>query len=214
MIRPRRVAIYARVSTQEQSLDPQLQELRALAERRGWSIVGEYTDLGISGAKDRRPGLDAMMQDSHRGKFDIVAVVKFDRFARSLRHLVMALDDLSARGIDFVSASDSVDSTSPGGRFQIQILGAVAEFERELIRQRTIAGLAAARRKGRQLGRRPARLDEDLLLDLKEQCCSVREIATRMGVSKSLIAKKLGAVHKSPLDRSTGNPKERLDPQE
>src|SRR5690606_24513445 len=110
-----------------------------------WIVVREYLDHGISGAKDRRPGLDALMRDSHRGHFDILAVVKFDRFARSLRQLVMALDDLTARGIDFVSASDSVDSTTPGGRFQTQILGAVAEFERELIRQRTIAGLAAAR---------------------------------------------------------------------
>jgi DNA invertase Pin-like site-specific DNA recombinase len=210
--RPKRVSIYARVSTHEQSLDPQLHELRDLAERRGWAVVGEYTDLGISGAKDRRPGLDALMQDSHRGKFDVVAVVKFDRFARSLRHLVMALDDLTARGIDFVSASDSVDSTSPGGRFQIQILGAVAEFERELIRQRTIAGLAAARKKGRRLGRRPVRVDDDLLLDLTTQGCSVREVAAKMGVSKSLVAKRLRAVHKSPLDRTSANPKKRLDP--
>lgn len=212
MTAPPRVAIYARVSTSEQSLDPQLHELRALAERRGWAVVGEYTDLGISGAKDRRPGLDALMQDSHRRKFDILAVVKFDRFARSLRHLVMALDDLTARGIHFVSASDAVDSTTPGGRFQAQILGAVAEFERELVRQRTIAGLAVARKKGRRLGRRPVGMDEDLLFDLREQGCSVRQIATKMGVSKSLVAKRLGAVHESPLDCADANPKEQLVP--
>src|SRR5690606_38671939 len=134
-----------------------------------WIIVEEYLDHGISGAKDRRPGLDALMRDSHRGRFDVLAVVKFDRFARSLRHLVMALDELTARGVDFVSASDAIDSTSPGGRFQIQILGAVAEFERELIRQRTIAGLVVARKKGKRLGRQPTKLDEDILLDLRKQ---------------------------------------------
>lgn len=205
-MKAKRVAIYARVSTVDQNLDPQLDELRDLARRRGWTVVGEYLDHGVSGAKDRRPGLDQLMKDSHRGRFDVVAVVKFDRFARSLRHLVTALDDLTSRGIDFVSASDAVDSTSPGGRFQIQILGAVAEFERELCRQRTIAGLAAARRKGRRLGRKPTRLDEDRLLDLKEQGLSVREIAKDLGVSKSLVSKRLRGVHESPLADGPGPP--------
>lgn len=202
----KRVALYARVSTQDQSLDPQLHELRALALRRNWIVVKEYLDHGISGTKDRRPGLDALMRDSHRGRFDVLAVVKFDRFARSLRHLVMALDELTARGVDFVSASDAVDSTSPGGRFQIQILGAVAEFERELIRQRTIAGLAVARKMGKRLGRHPTKLDEHILLDLRKQGRSVREIAAEMGVSKSLVSKRLAAVHKSPLEIEAADP--------
>jgi DNA invertase Pin-like site-specific DNA recombinase len=212
MTRPKRVAIYARVSTHEQSLDPQLHELRDLADRRGWCIAGEFTDLGISGAKDRRPGLDSLIKETHRGRVDVVLVWKFDRFARSVRHLITALDDFRGRGIDFVSASDAVDTTTPGGRFMFQILGAVAELERELIRERTLAGLAAARKKGRRLGRRPTRMDEDLLLDLREQGCPVREIATRMGVSKSLVSKRLRAVHKSPQDRTSANPKKRLDP--
>jgi len=212
MTGPLRVGIYARVSTCEQSLDPQLHELRDLADRRGWRVIGEFTDLGISGTRDRRPGLDKLLKETHRGGIDVVLVWKFDRFARSVRHLVTALDDFRARGIDFVSASDAVDTTTPGGRFMFQVLGAVAELERELIRERTIAGLAAARRKGRLLGRKPARMDEDLLLDLRAQGCSVREIAARMGVSKSLVAKRLDAVHKSPSDPGHANPKERLLP--
>jgi len=205
-----RAALYARVSTADQTLDPQLDELRALAARRGWHVIGEYTDHGVSGAKERRPALDRLVQDSHRGRFDILAVVKFDRFARSLRHLVMALDDLTSRGISFVSTSDAVDSSTPGGRFQVQILGAVAEFERELIRQRTIAGLVAARRKGRRLGRAPTTLDADQLFQLQAQGLSVRKIADALGVSKSLVSKRLSAVHKSPPDLATGAPKNRL----
>ncbi len=162
-------------------------------------VAGEFTDM-ISGSKERRPGLDALMKATRRG-IDVVLVWKFDRFARSVRHLVTALDDFGSRGIDFVSASDAVDTTTPGGKFMFQILGAVAELERELIRERTIAGLAAARRRGKRLGRRPARVDEDRLLDLREEGLSMRQIAERMGMSKSYVSKKLKAVHETSVPR-------------
>ncbi len=198
--------IYARFSTNDQKPDLQLDELRDLAVRRGWDIVGEFVDLGVSGSRERRPQLEALNKLTHRGRVDVVVVWKFDRFARSVRHLVTALDDFRGRGIDFVSACDSVDTTSPGGRFMFHILGAVAELERELIRERTIAGLAAARRRGKQLGRRAIRLDQDHLLELRGQGLSVRAIADQLGVSKSLVARTLKSVHESPRDRDDADP--------
>jgi DNA invertase Pin-like site-specific DNA recombinase len=162
--------------------------------------VGEFVDVGISGSRDRRPELEKLVKLTHRGKVDIVVCWKFDRFARSVRHLVTALDDFGSKGIDFVSACDAVDTTSAGGRFMFHILGAVAELERELIRERTVAGLAAAKRRGKKLGRRAIRLDKDQLLELRGQGLSVRAIAEQMGVSKSLVARTLKSVHESPLD--------------
>ena len=133
-----RAAIYARVSTigHGQSPEMQLNELREHCVRRGWQIAGEYVDTGISGAKDRRPELDRLMQDGHRRKFDVVAVWKFDRFARSVSHLLRALDTFRVLGIEFVSLSESLDTATPAGRMVFTVLGAVAELERSLIAER------------------------------------------------------------------------------
>ncbi|MGK3997595.1 recombinase family protein [Sorangium sp. So ce1024] len=141
------------MSTSDQSVDLQLDGLRHLAEQRRWAVVGEYVDHGISGAKDRRPELDRLMKDAHRGKLDLVACWRFDRFARAVRHLVIALDDFRARGIDFISMHDGIDTSTPAGRFSFTIIAAMAELERELIRERTKAGLQAAKRRGAKLGR-------------------------------------------------------------
>src|SRR3984957_17390089 len=150
-----RVAIYARVSTANsgQSPETQLRELREHAQRRGWNIICEYVDEGISGAKDRRPALDRLMADAHRRKFDLLVVWKFDRFARSVSHLLRALDPFRALGIDFVSLSESLDTATPAGRMVFTVLGAVAELERSLIVERVKAGLRNARAKGKGLGR-------------------------------------------------------------
>ncbi len=130
--KPKRCALYARVSTsRDQSPALQLDELRHLAAQRGWELVGEYVDVGVSGAKDRRPQLDRMMAEVLRGRIDVVAVWRFDRFARSVRHLVLALDDFRARGVDFVSASDGIDTSTPAGRFTFHVIAGVAELERE-----------------------------------------------------------------------------------
>jgi DNA invertase Pin-like site-specific DNA recombinase len=138
-----RAAIYARVSTigHGQSPEMQLNELREHCNRRGWQIADEYVDTGISGAKDRRPELDRLMQDGHRRKFDVVAVWKFDRFARSVSHLLRALDTFRVLGIEFVSLSESLDTATPAGRMVFTVLGAVAELERSLIAERVRAGL-------------------------------------------------------------------------
>lgn len=135
MASPRRVALYARVSTHDQRADLQLHDLRRLAEQRGWKIVSEYVDLGVSGAKDRRPELDRMIKDAHKGRFDVLGIWKLDRLARSVRHLIMLGDEMRALGVDLVSVQDTLDTTSPSGRFTFHVLGAVAELERELVDQ-------------------------------------------------------------------------------
>ena len=152
-----RVAIYARVSTigNGQSPEMQVRDLREYCSRRGWTITGEYVDAGISGAKEKRPELDRLMADAHRRRFDLVEVWKFDRFARSVSHLLRALEAFNALGIAFVSLSESLDTSTPAGRMVFTVLGAVAELERSLIVERVRAGMRNARAKGKQIGRPP-----------------------------------------------------------
>jgi DNA invertase Pin-like site-specific DNA recombinase len=180
----------------------QLAELREQCARRGWQIVGEYIDAGVSGAKDRRPELDRLMQDAHKRKFDIVTVWKFDRFARSVSHLLRALDTFRVLGVEFVSLSESLDTATPAGRMVFTVLGAVAELERSLIAERVRAGLRNARAKGTKLGRPAARLDHARIALLRAEGRSLREIATDIGCSPAL-------VHKSLADSpSNGDEKE------
>ena len=199
-----KVALYARVSTSDQRADLQLHALRQLAEQRGWVVVGEYLDEGYSGTKDRRPALDRLMADANRGRFGTVAVWRFDRFARSVRHLVVTLDEFRAKGIDFISVNDAIDTSTPTGRMMFAVIAAMAQFEAEVIRERTIAGLAAARRRGVRLGRRPVRFDLDLARDLRAAGRSYRQVAVELGVSVGLVHRVLtadgaaGSVHKSP----------------
>src|SRR5215468_5677331 len=154
-------AIYARVSTANNVQDPTMQtrELREYCERRGWQIVGEYVDVGISGAKDSRPELNRLMADAAKRRFDVVAVWRFDRFARSTSHLLRALEQFRALGIDFVSFRENVDTSTPTGKMVFTVLGAVAELERSLIAERVKAGLRNAQAKGKKLRRPRARLD-------------------------------------------------------
>src|ERR1051326_2567798 len=152
-----RVALYARVSTAHHSQDPmtQLLPLRDHAALRGLSIVEEYVDLGWSGSKERRPNLDRPMADARRKKFAAVLVARFDRFARSVSHLLKALSEFQTLSIDFVSLNEQIDTSTPMGRMVFTILAAVAELERELIRERVQAGVDRARRQGKRLGRPP-----------------------------------------------------------
>jgi DNA invertase Pin-like site-specific DNA recombinase len=149
-----RVAIYARVSTAA-GQDPTMQtrELREYCTRRGWDISGAYIDVGISATKERRPELDRLMADAHKRRFDVVCVWKFDRFARSVSHLLKALETFKALGIDFVSYSEAMDTSTPAGKMVFTVLGAVAELERSLIVERVRAGLRNAKAKGKALGR-------------------------------------------------------------
>ena len=180
-----RAALYARVSTNGhgQTVEPQLLELREYCERRGWQIVGEYLDEGISGAKDSRPELNRLMADAHKRRFDAVIVWKFDRFARSVSHLLRALETFNALGIAFVSLSEQIDTTTPTGRMIFTVLGAVAELERSLIAERVRAGLRNARAKGKRLGRPPVAVDAARIAALRAQGLSWPAIARQMGLS-------------------------------
>jgi DNA invertase Pin-like site-specific DNA recombinase len=188
-----RAAIYVRVSTigNGQSPEMQLRELREYCERRGWQIAGEYVDSGISGAKDKRPRLDRMMDDAHKRRFEVVAVWKFDRFARSVSHLLRALDTFCVLGIEFVSLSESLDTATPAGRMVFTVLGAVAELERSLIAERVRAGLRNARAKGKRLGRPPVSVDAVRIGRLRSQGRSIREIAEELGYTRGLVHKSL-----------------------
>ena len=179
--------IYGRVSTSEQNPDMQLHALRELAERRGWKVVGEYVDEGVSGSQERRPQLDRLMSDAHKGRMDVVLVWRFDRFARSVRHLVIALEQFRSMAIDFVSMNDGIDTSTPAGRFTFHVIAAVAELERELIRERTKAGVQAARRRGAVLGRLRAEFDLDEARRLRSKGSSIRTIADTLGVSAATV---------------------------
>jgi DNA invertase Pin-like site-specific DNA recombinase len=161
----------------------QLRELRQYAERRGWLVAGEYVDH-ISGSKDSRPHLNRLMADAHQRRFDAVVVWKIDRFGRSLKHLVTALADLAAYGVAFVSLRDNLDLSTPSGRLMFHVVAAMAEFERELIRERVRAGLANARAKGKRLGRRRVFVDGASVARLRAEGHSWADVCQRLNLSK------------------------------
>ena len=186
-----RLALYARVSTTDQTTAPQLDRLRDYAKARGLAVAREDVDQGVSGAKDRRPALDALLAACRRREVDAVAVVKLDRLARSVRHLTALGAELESLGVDLIVLDQGLDTSTPSGRFLFNVLGAVAELERDLIRERTMAGLAAAKRRGRKLGRRSALVGETLERARRMRAAgqSVRHVATVLGVSKSAVAR-------------------------
>src|SRR6187549_3759239 len=145
-----RAAIYARVSTFDQEPENQLQELRRYVEARGWTGT-EFVDRGISGSKDKRPALDALLKDAKRRRFDVLVCWRLDRLGRNLRHLVTMLEELQQLGVAFVSLGEDIDCTTPAGKLQLHILAALAEFERERIRERVVAGLRRAKAQGTRL---------------------------------------------------------------
>lgn len=195
-----RAAIYARVSTtgHGQDVGMQTRELREYCERRGWQLVCEYIDSGVSGAKERRPELDRLMADAHRRKFDVVACWKFDRFARSVTHLLRALDTFRVLGVEFVSLSESLDTATPAGRMVFTVLGAVAELERSLIAERVKAGLRNARAKGKQLGRPRVAVDSARIAALRAQGRSWREVCDEMELTRGTAQRAVQNLPKNP----------------
>src|SRR5215469_4846859 len=196
-----RVALYGRVSTLDKGQDVKMRmnELREYAVRRGWPIEGEYVDNGVSGAKESRPELNRLMADAKLRKFDVIAIWKLDRFGRSLKHLVMALADLESLGIAFVSLRDGFDLSTPSGRLMFQIIGAMGEFERNLIRERVRAGMAHAKAKGRKLGRARVHVDMTEVEARKANGESLRAIARDLGVSAALLVKRAKPSHHHEL---------------
>jgi DNA invertase Pin-like site-specific DNA recombinase len=204
----KRAAIYVRVSTVEQETDLQEHELQEYCEKRGWSHV-VYRDKGQSGAKNDRPALTAMMNDLRRRKIDVVVVWALDRLARSLKQLLGVAEECSAVGVDLVSLKQNVDTTLPAGRLTFQVLGAVAEFEREMLRERVKAGMAEARRSGKHVGR-PARrrfhADEiGRMKLLRSQGMSVRKLATNFKTTQWMAARLTDSEPRGRLTPTTGS---------
>lgn len=188
-----RVATYCRVSTADkQNPEAQAAELRRYCEARDWALADEITDKGFSGgtSPDQRPGLSRLMALARARKIDVIAVTKLDRLFRSLKHLVAVLDELQALGVQFVSIHDQIDLTTAGGRLMLHLLAAFAEFERALIRERTVAGLAYVRSKGKRLGR-PKTCDDEAIQKLKAAGLSYSAIQKRLGVSRPSIRRAL-----------------------
>jgi DNA invertase Pin-like site-specific DNA recombinase len=193
-IQKTRAAIYARVSTSNHGQDVglQLDELRAVAGQRGWHVVGEFVDEGVSGASASRPALDEMMTAARSGKLDIIAVWKLDRLGRSLQHLLGVLDEQMRLGVQFVSLRDSgIDTTSASGRLLLHLLGAFAEFERAMIRERVVAGVRRAQASGKHCGRPRVDLDLRPALALLEKGHGLKRIASMLRVSRTTLRERL-----------------------
>lgn len=188
-----KAAIYSRVSTADQSVAMQLDELRNYCERRGFEIAQEYVDQGVSGAKESRPALNRLLADARRRRFDAVLVYRYDRFARSLRQLVNALGEFDALGIHFISLHEGVDTSTPSGRLVFGIFASIAEFERSLIAERVKSGQAAAKRRGVKFGRPRADIDIQRLTELRRQGISYANIAKATGLSVGTVFRALGS---------------------
>ena len=187
-----RTAIYTRVSTADQRPEIQTARLRGYANARDFEVVEEFVDHGVSGAKASRPALDRMMEAARRREFDAVLVAKLDRLARSVHHLTQLAAELEALGVGLVVVDQAIDTTTPSGRLLFNVLGSIAEFERDLIRERTLAGVEAARRRGARIGRPEVcdrKLRERIVRLSQAGSKSLREIAEMVGVSKSTVAR-------------------------
>jgi DNA invertase Pin-like site-specific DNA recombinase len=186
-----RIVIYARVSTKDQSCEMQVRDLRAYCSARGFDLVREYVDVGQSGAKDSRPELDKLMGDARKRQFDAIVVWRFDRFARSTKHLLSALEEFRSLGIQFISYQENMDTSSPLGQALFTIVSAVAQLERDLIRERVSAGIRNAQANGKKLGRPTSAVDRGRILELRTSGRSLRQIATDLGVGYGTVRARL-----------------------
>jgi DNA invertase Pin-like site-specific DNA recombinase len=202
----KRVAIYGRVSTEGQNVDLQLAELNDFIAKRGWRLVGEYVDRGVSGSQESRPALNQLMNDARQRRLDVIAVWKLDRFARSVKHVVVALSEFEALGIAFVSLKDNLDLTTPSGRFMFQIIAAFGELERAIIAERVKAGLQNAKRRGKRLGRPQIAVDAAYIVALRSSGASWRQISARLGVSVRTIRRAALGCGKTLTEIGPGTP--------
>jgi DNA invertase Pin-like site-specific DNA recombinase len=183
----KKCALYARVSTLEQRVQSQVYDLRQLAQQRGFEVVAEYIDEGISGTKARRPGLDALMTDARKRKFSVVLVAAFDRMARSTKHFLQVIDEFDSLGIEFVSRRENVDTSGPMGRLFLTLIGSIAELESELIRERIRAGMRRRRLEGYRLGRQPLDVDHEAIVADRLSGISLTQTAKKYRVSRASV---------------------------
>jgi DNA invertase Pin-like site-specific DNA recombinase len=186
-----RIGIYARVSTKDQSCEMQLRDLRSYCAARGFDLVGEYIDAGQCGAKDSRPELNKLMDEARKRQFDAIIVWRFDRFALSTKHLLLALEEFRSLGIQFISYQENIDTSSPLGHALFTIVSAVAQLERDLIRERVSAGIRNAQANGKKLGRPMRTVDRERILELKAGGQSLRQIAAKLGVGYGTVRERL-----------------------
>ncbi len=199
-----KLALYARVSTESQDPEVQLAALRAHAANRGWEVVEEFIDKGFSGAKERRPALDRLMRAAWTGQFHAVLMWRFDRFARSVKHLISALETFRTLKVDFISLQEQFDTSTPIGQAMFTIIGAMAQLERDIIRERVKAGLERARARGVRLGRPTARVEPSHLASLQREGLSLGEIARRLRCSRSTVRRRLREVPLQPVPDDAG----------
>ncbi len=185
----KKAALYARVSTPDQHLENQILDLRRLVAQRGFEIVREYCDRGISGRKAKRPGLDSMMNDARRGEFSVVLVAAFDRIARSTKNFLEIVDELNSVNIEFVSAREAIDTSGPMGRMFLTMVGSIAELERSLIVERIKAGMRRAKIEGRRLGRAPLSVDRDALVRDRLAGMSLSDVAKKYRISRASVVR-------------------------
>jgi DNA invertase Pin-like site-specific DNA recombinase len=192
-----------RVSTKNhgQTTETQALALRDYAAHRGFIVVEEYRDEGISGTKDSRPALDKLMKDARARKFDLIVVARFDRFARSVSHLLRTLEEFSHLGVDFVSLSESIDTSTPVGKMIFTVLGAVAELERNLIRERVHMGISRARKQGKALGRPRVDVDPHQVAGLRTRGLSWNEIADKLNVGRGTAERAFRSLSQKPLNK-------------
>jgi DNA invertase Pin-like site-specific DNA recombinase len=187
-VKPKREALYCRVSTADQHPETQLYDLREMAKQRGFEIAQEYSDV-ISGVKSKRPGLDQLLADARRHRFDIVLVAAFDRVARSVRHFLEVLDELAHLGIEFVSLRENIDTGGPLGRAMVVIVGAIAELEKSLIVERVRAGMRRAKLEGRRIGRAPLDIDRVAVVAGRRAGMSLTKVAKKYHVSRATVCR-------------------------
>ena len=186
-----RAGIYARVSTKDQSCDLQLRDLRAYCAARGFSVLREFVDIGESGARNSRPQLNELMAAARKRQLDAVLVWRFDRFARSTKHLLIALEEFGSLGIQFISYQENIDTSSPLAQALFTIVSAVAQLERDLIRERVSAGIRNARASGKQLGRPRRIVNRDELIRLRAEGANLRQIAKKLGIGYGTVRLRL-----------------------
>lgn len=184
-----KAAVYVRVSTAEQNVDSQLYDLRELATKRGFEIVQEYRDCGVSGRRAKRPGLDALIADARRKRFSTVLVTAFDRVARSVKHFLQLMDEFDDLGVVFISRRENVDTSGPMGRLFLTLIGSIAELESDLIRDRVRAGLRRARLDGVRIGRTPMNVDRAAIVRDRMNGMTLTAVAKKWGISRSLVCK-------------------------